>query len=132
MSFRRRKKERGGIEASSLSDILFFLLLFFLMVSTLASPEAIKVLLPKASTSKTIPKHTVYVSIDANLQYYLNKQTISLASLPSGLEEEAKKYDNVTVVIRVDKSVPAQDFINVVDIANKLKLSVVVATDKKN
>ncbi len=132
MKFKRRKRDGGGIEASALSDILFFLMLFFLMVSTLASPEAIKVLLPKASTAKEIPKHTIYVSIDTELHYYVNKQQVVVASLKNLLEQEIKKHQNATLVIRVDKSVPVQEFIFVVDIANKLKLPVVVATDKKN
>jgi biopolymer transport protein ExbD len=131
MKFRRRKREQGGVEASSLSDILFFLMLFFLMVSTLASQEAIKVLLPKATTGKAIPRHTVYVSIDAGLHYYVNKEEVDELSLGNALAEEAKKHENATIVIRVDKGVPVQEFINVVEIANKLKLPVVVATDKK-
>ena len=81
MKLRRRKREGGGVEASSLSDILFFLMLFFLMVSTLASPEAIKVLLPKSSTGKIIPKHTIYVTIDAQIRYYINKQEVASSSL---------------------------------------------------
>ena len=130
MRFKRRKRERGGIEASSLSDILFFLLLFFLMVSTLASPEAIKVLLPNATTSKAIPSHTVYLTIDASLHYYVNKQETKLSILKNVLQSEMKKNENAILVIRVDKSVPTQEFINVIDIANQLKLPILVATDK--
>ncbi len=130
-SGRRRRREKGGVEASALSDILFFLMLFFLMVSTLASQEAIKVLLPKANSGKAIPRHTVYVSIDAGLRYYVNKQEVGELALRNALEQEAKNNENATIVIRVDKTVPVQEFINVVDIANKLKLPVVVATDKK-
>ncbi len=132
MKFRRRKREGGGVEAGSLSDILFFLMLFFLMVSTLASPQAIKVLLPQANTGKVIPKHTIYVTIDAGLHYFVNKQGIDVSSLKSSLEQEAKVHENATVVIKVDKTVPVQEFINVVEVANELKLPVVVATEKKN
>lgn len=131
MKFKRRKRHGGGVEASALSDILFFLMLFFLMVSTLASPEAIKVLLPKSNTGASIPRHTIYVTIDANMHYYLDKQELNAQSLKSALAAEAKKQDNATVVIKVDKTVPVQEFIDVVDIANQLKLPVVVATDKK-
>jgi biopolymer transport protein ExbD len=132
MKFRRRRRGHVGVEASSLSDILFFLLLFFLMVSTLASQEAIKVLLPKASTGKTIPRHTIYVSIDQHLEYYINKQRIDKQALYAELEREAQKTENVTIVVRVDKTVSAQEFINVIDVANKLHLPVVVATDKSS
>ncbi len=131
MKFRRRKRHGGGVEASALSDILFFLMLFFLMVSTLASPEAIRVLLPKSNTGKSIPKHTIYVTIDAGLHYFVNKKELNPEALKSALQQEAAGQDNATVVIKADRTVPVQEFINVVDIANQLKLPVVVATDKK-
>jgi biopolymer transport protein ExbD len=130
MKFRRRKRHGGGVEASALSDILFFLMLFFLMVSTLASPEAIKVLLPKSNTGTSIPRHTIYVTIDAEKHYFLNKQQLSVESLKEALARESRGQD-ATVVIKVDKTVPVQEFIDVVDIANQLKLPVVVATEKK-
>jgi biopolymer transport protein ExbD len=131
MKFRRRKRHGGGVEASALADILFFLMLFFLMVSTLASPEAIKVLLPKSNTGASIPRHTIYVTIDAEKHYFLNKQELNVQSLKEALAQEAKGQDNATVVIKVDRTVPVQEFIDVVDIANQLKLPVVVATEKK-
>jgi len=131
MKFRRRQRHGSGVEAGSLSDILFFLMLFFLMVSTLASPEAIKVLLPKSNTGASIPRHTIYVTIDASQHYFVNKQELSEASLKNALAQEAKGQENATVVIKADKTVPVQAFIDVVDIANQLKLPVVVATDKK-
>jgi biopolymer transport protein ExbD len=73
MNFGRRKRVHSAVEASSLSDILFFLLLFFLIISTLASPNAIKLLLPKASSGQAISTHVINVSINANLEYYVDK-----------------------------------------------------------
>ena len=131
MKFRRRRREGGGVEAGSLSDILFFLMLFFLMVSTLASPQAIKVLLPQANTGKVIPKHTIYVTIDAQHHYFVNKQEITPSALKDVLQKEARNQENANVVIKVDKTVQMQEFINVVEIANELSLPVVVATEKK-
>ena len=135
MRFKRRKREGGGVEASSLSDILFFLMLFFLMVSTLSSQEAIKVYLPKASTGKAIPKHIIYVTIDAEHKYYVNNNQVSSSTLKDNLAKEsaaAAQNQNTTIVLRVDKTLPVQEFIDVVEIANKLKLNIVVATDKPN
>ncbi len=132
MKLSRRKRVHSAVEASSLSDILFFLLLFFLMISTLASPNAIKLLLPKASTGQTVPRHVINLSIDASLRYYIDKQEISIAELKGLLMAEAHKYENPTVVLRVDKSIRVEDLIAVVDVVNQVKIPLVVATDKKS
>ena len=43
------------MSTESLNDIMFFLLLFFLIISTLANPNVIKLLLPKSAKSTLIP-----------------------------------------------------------------------------
>jgi biopolymer transport protein ExbD len=132
MRLSRRKRVHSAVEASSLSDILFFLMLFFLMISTLASPNAIKLLLPKASTGKTVPTHAISLSIDASLDHYIDQRKISLPELKEKLIIEARKYENPTVVLRVDKSVRVEDLVAVVDIVNQIKIPLVIATDKKS
>lgn len=132
MKLRRRKRVHSAVEASSLSDILFFLMLFFLMISTLASPNAIKLLLPKASTGQSSPTHPIKLSIDAAVHYYVEEQQVTLPELKERLIAEAHKYQSPSIVLRVDKSVKVEDLIAVVDIANQLKIPLVVATDKKS
>jgi biopolymer transport protein ExbD len=130
MKLRRRNRTHSVIEASSLSDILFFLLLFFLMISTLASPNAIRLLLPKASTGKNIPKHTINVSIDKGINYYIEKKQFNYNDLKNAIESEARKHNNASVVLRVDKTVTIDEVVKVIDIVNQLKLQLVVATEK--
>ncbi|SFB84024.1 biopolymer transport protein ExbD [Flexibacter flexilis DSM 6793] len=130
MNFRKHRRPHAAVEASSLSDILFFLLLFFLIISTLASPNAIKLLLPKASTGQTISHHAINVSISANLSYYIDKRMVSLETLEPELQRESKNYENPTVVLRVDKSVTVEELVKVVDIVNRLRIPLVIATDK--
>jgi len=130
MQFRRRAKHHAAVEAGALSDILFFLMLFFLIMSTLASPTAIKLLLPKATTGHTVPKHLVNVSVNAEGIVYLDKQTISLENLESSLVAEKSKNENATVVLRCDKGQTVEKLIQVVDAINKAKLPLVIATEK--
>ncbi|MBC7922562.1 MAG: biopolymer transporter ExbD [Ferruginibacter sp.] len=130
MNFGRRKKVHSAVEASSLSDILFFLLLFFLIISTLASPNAIKLLLPKATTGQAISTHVINVSINANLEHFVDRKPVSLAELSPQLAVEARKHEKPTVVLRVDKSIQVEQLVKVVDVVNKLKLPLVIATDK--
>jgi biopolymer transport protein ExbD len=130
MNFGRRKRVHSAVEASSLSDILFFLLLFFLIISTLASPNAIKLLLPKASTGQAISTHVINVSINDKVEYYLDKNRVTLEALSPQLIAEARKHEKPTVVLRVDKSIAVEELVRVIDVVNKLKIPLVIATDK--
>jgi biopolymer transport protein ExbD len=130
MNFGRRKRVHSAVEASSLSDILFFLLLFFLIISTLASPNAIKLLLPKASSGQAISTHVINVSINDKIEYYVDKRRVSAADLSNQIVRESRKHEKPSVVLRVDKSIPVEELVKVVDMVNKLKIPLVIATDK--
>ncbi|MBL0189854.1 MAG: biopolymer transporter ExbD [Saprospiraceae bacterium] len=130
MKLTRRKRHGSVVEASALSDILFFLLLFFLMMSTLASPSAIKLLLPKAKTGQNISKNIIGLGIDENLVYYIEDKPVSVQNLKALLEKESKKAELPTIVVRAHKSIPVEELIKVIDIVNQLKLPMVIATEK--
>jgi biopolymer transport protein ExbD len=130
MNFGRRKRIHSAVEASSLSDILFFLLLFFLIISTLASPNAIKLLLPKASSGQAISTHVINVSINDKIEYYVDKRRVPAADLSNQIVLESRKHEKPSVVLRVDKSIPVEELVKVVDQVNKLKIPLVIATDK--
>lgn len=130
MNFRKHKYTHAEVQAGPLSDILFFLMLFFLIISTLASPNAIKLLLPKANTGKTIPKQVINVSISSDLKYYIDKQEIQLDQLESSLLAHTTKLENPSVVLRMDKSISVNDMVQVVDVLNRAKVPVVIAVNK--
>ncbi len=130
MNFGRRKNRASHIEASSLSDILFFLLLFFLMIATMASPDAIKLLLPNSSTAKHVPKGTVSLSVNEANEYFVDGKPASLAELEQRLGDAAKKKEAESVVLRIEKSNSVQDLVTVADVIAKLNLRMVLATDR--
>ena len=130
MQFRKRKNTHAAVEAGALSDILFFLMLFFLIVSTLASPNAIKLLLPKAATGQTVPRHKIELSVTSDLQVYIDKRLVNKANLETELRAEAAGQENPTVVLKIDKSVTVENLIDVVDACNKAKVPMVIATEK--
>jgi biopolymer transport protein ExbD len=130
MNFGRRKKQASHIEASSLSDILFFLLLFFLMIATMASPDAIKLLLPNSSTAKHVPKGTVSLSVNAQNQYFVDSKPVALANLEQALGDASKKKTAESVVLKIEKTNTVQDLVVVADVIAKLNLRMVLATDR--
>lgn len=131
MNLRRRHKIAAEVSTSSLNDIMFFLMLFFLIASTVVNPNVIKLLLPKASSGQSVAKKTISVSITKELQYYVEKQLVSADQIESVLQGYLAKTDELTVILYVDKTVAIQDIVNVMDISNKLKVKLVLATDPK-
>ena len=115
---------------ASLTDIVFLLLIFFMLTSTLVSPNALKLLLP-SSNSQTLAKQTVSVSITEELNYYVNRQEVSLEQLASVISDNVSNFKDATVVLNAQKSVPIENVVKVMDIANDLKIKMILATEQK-
>lgn len=132
MNFSRRRRAHSAVEANSLSDILFFLLIFFLMIATLASPDAIRLLLPQSSTAKNVPKNVIRLSVNAEKNYFVDGRAVSFDQLETTLAGlAASKTEQTSVVLRIDKANTVQDLVGVADVIARLNLPMVLATDKK-
>jgi len=132
MNLRSKEKFRVEVSSSSMSDIMFFLMLFFLIASTMVNPSVIKLTLPKAQHNQTVRKTEISVSITKDLKYYVNNKEVDLPGLEKELTVEIQKVKEATIVIRVDNSIPVQDLVNVMQIGNKLKIKMILATKSPN
>lgn len=136
MNFRKREREASEVETGALADILFFLLMFFLMISTLASPDAIKLLLPKADSTKVTPPivESIRISVDSSNTFYLdgNSQGIVLEEVDAAIKGIMQTKKATSLIISIDKSRSVQDLTNIYDLAAKNNLSMVMAAQKKN
>lgn len=115
---------------ASMTDIVFLLLLFFVITSTMISPNALKVLLPNSS-SKTTGKQTVSVTITSDLTYYLNAKQADPAFLEQQLRQMLAGVEKPGIILHIDKTVPVEFAVRIMDIANKNKYQLVIATGKK-
>ncbi|MGC6413197.1 MAG: ExbD/TolR family protein [Bacteroidia bacterium] len=145
MNLRRRAREDAEVESSSLNDIMFFLLLFFLIASTLANPNVIKIMLPKAKTTSTVQTKPLILTVKfadeekTTIQYYIdnNKTPVSVEELESVLVQKNEEFldpenpDNrMSVVLRLDRDLTVQQMVNVMEIGANLGIRMVLATDK--
>ena len=131
MAIQRRKKAVPHVESSSMSDIMFFLFLFFLIISTMANPNVIKLLLPKAK-SNTKSKQTVVVSINDKREFFVGTNKVTFDHLKQALAPSIgnEKIDP-TIVINAEKSVPVEDVVSVMEVAREMGAKVVLATAHK-
>lgn len=130
----RRRSHRSAPEVStaSLNDIMFFLLLFFLIISTLVNPSVIKLTLPNSKKSQEVHKQPITIDITGDHKYYVNRTAVSFSELEAAIQIEVQRTQEATVVLRLDKSLNVQDLVDVLQIGDKLKVKMILATKPAN
>ncbi|GAA4239928.1 biopolymer transporter ExbD [Winogradskyella psychrotolerans] len=126
MNIRGRNKVTPEFNFASMTDIVFLLLIFFMIASTLVSTNAIDIILPKAS-GKTENKKSTAVSIKKDLTYYIDQKRVGESVLETELVSILSNQESPTIVLRAEKSVPVENVVKVMDIANRNKFKVILA-----
>jgi biopolymer transport protein ExbD len=127
MAIKRRNKVSAEFNMSSMTDLVFLLLIFFMITSTLVSPNAIKLFLP-SSSSKTPSPQTIAVSIDKDIKYYVGDKEFEFNAIEGELLAQLANIKDATIVLNVDKSVPTEYLVKVMDIANRNQFKMILAT----
>ncbi len=131
MKLRKKYKTPTEVYTASLNDIMFFLLLFFLIVSTLVNPSVIKLMLPKASSNEqTLSKQCINLSITSDLHYFINDKPVLFKHIEPTLVSLIKNPANTTVIVRADRNLRLQEVVQVLDIGNKIKIKMILATHR--
>ena len=126
MNLRGRNKVSPEFSMSSMTDIVFLLLVFFMLTSPAVTPEALDLLLPKAK-GKTSNQQNVAVSINKDLEVFINSEKINKNQLEIELQRRLRGEEDPTIILRAEQSVPIQDAVNVMDIAKRNKYKIVLA-----
>lgn len=132
MKLKRQRRFHAEVQTASLNDIMFFLLLFFLIVSTLGSPNVIRLMLPKTSESTNeVSKQPVTLSITDDKRYFIDRKQINFPELETAIADVTAGMQEPTVVLRAAESLTIQDLVDVMAIGARLKVRMVLATDLK-
>ena len=128
MALRSRNKVTPNFNMSSMTDIVFLLLIFFMLTSTLVSPNALKLLLPN-SKSKTLEKQTISISIDKDINFYIDENQVDISELESRLINILSSELEPAIILHSDKSVEIEHVVKIMDIAYRNNYKIVLATD---
>jgi len=124
MKLKGRNKVSPDFSMSSMTDIVFLLLIFFMLTAN--SPNALDLLLPKAK-GKSTNTQNVSVSIDKNLQYFVNNEKINGEYIEIELKKALEGQEKPTIILRAEESVAIKEAVNVMDIANRNNFKVILA-----
>jgi biopolymer transport protein ExbD len=131
MKIKRKHEFSAEVATASLNDIMFFLLLFFLIVATFANPNVIKLMLPKASSSQTVSKKQVTLSITPERKYFLDQVLVAPEDLELALTNKKKQIEDLTIVVRADYHLSIQDLVDVLEVGKRADVKMMLATEKE-
>jgi biopolymer transport protein ExbD len=131
MALKRRNKVEVSFSMASMTDIVFLLLLFFMITSTQVAPNALKLLLPQ-SNNQTVAKAITIISITADLKFYINEdgnlKKVAFSEIEPFLQKAIKNNEETYIALHADKSVPIEQVVNVMNIAKRHQIKMILAT----
>jgi len=100
MKFNRaRQSKKGRIEIIPMIDVMFFLLATFMLASlSMHHLDALPVNLTKGKAAKVTKDEKITLTINAENQLFLNKQSVNLESLPVSLKPLLANSDGVLII----------------------------------
>ena len=132
MAIKRRNKVNASFSMSSMTDLVFLLLIFFMITSTVVTPSAIKLLLPKSS-SQAAAKPVTRVFIDEDINFYVatgkeKERQVEFDEIEPFLQSVVAEEPEMYIALYADENVPYREIVRVLNIANKNKFKLVIAT----
>ncbi len=133
MGLKRRVRVTPAFSLAAMIDIIFLLLMFFMLTSKFVTPNALNLQLP-SSSSKTMASPSLAVSVNAGGQYYLDGTPTPKDRLFSALSAKIRASNedpkNTTITVVAEKTVPLDNVVFILDIANRLRVKTILATEE--
>jgi biopolymer transport protein TolR len=116
-------KPFSDINVTPLVDVMLVLLVIFILTAPLLT-SAIRLDLPqsKAAQAGEAPE-ALSLSLKASGELFINDKPVTLAALPTALEQLATQRPNLEVQLRVDQSVPYGQVLELMGLAQQAGLS---------
>jgi biopolymer transport protein ExbD len=112
------------INVTPLLDLAFVLLVIFIITTPLMENSISLVVPTSGEATQTVNRSQVQtISIDRNAVLKFNDEVIDARALESRLAELRAEKPDIAVVIRPDKELPIQKFIDVMDILQRAQVS---------
>ena len=127
MAIKRVSKVSSSFSSASMTDLMFLLLVFLLIATTLISPNALKLTLPKSNNQLKEKPYTT-VSITADLKYFVETDPVAPGNLEAVLQNALAGKEEPTVSLHTDETVPISEVVKVMNISKRNNFRLILAT----
>lgn len=131
MKLNRRNKATPEFSLAAMVDVILLLLIFFMVTSAAANMNAIDVKLPKADVAEMPRAAEVYVSVKEDGSFYINDVPVSTDQVEQTLLNALADSGKKEFIIRGDENARHKDIVSLMEIAEKNKLGLSIATAKE-
>lgn len=131
MKIQRRNKANPEFSLAAMTDVILLLLIFFMITSSAANQSAIDVNLPKTSAVEDNTPNPLIVSIQPDGSYFVDDKPIIKEQLEQTIVTNLNAINGKSFTIRADENTMHKDVVYVMEIAEKHKINIAIATVKK-
>ena len=123
-------KPYDTINVTPMLDLAYVLLVVFILMTT-ASVQGLSISMPKPSNKPATEKHELLiVQVAAGGSVLLNGVGVSMTELEAGLVAGQRRDKEMTVAIRGDAAAEYASVVTVIDLCNKLGVSMGLVTSR--
>lgn len=130
MKINRRNKANPDFSLAAMTDVILLLLIFFMITSSVANQSAIDVKLPKAENEAPNIPNPLAVSIKADGSYFVDDKPVDKSQLENAIVQRLQNETSPSFTIRADQDSYHKDVVYVMEIAEKNKYNIAIATVK--
>ncbi|MET3536529.1 ExbD/TolR family protein [Chryseobacterium limigenitum] len=130
MKIQRRNKANPEFSLAAMTDVILLMLIFFMITSSAANQSAIEVNLPKAGAVEDNIPNPLVVSIKPDGTYFVDDSPVTKDQLESVIVSKLTDQANKSFTIRADENTMHKDVVFVMEIAEKNKFNIAIATVK--
>jgi biopolymer transport protein ExbD len=120
---------KGQVDVAPLVDVVLLLLIFFMLTSSFVFQPGIKVDPPRGSAAGGVStRYIIAIAAQDPPLIFFNDQATSVDQLRADLESLGRQEASATVVLKADQKVPHGLVVQIMNMAVRAGLSVVIAT----
>lgn len=117
-----KRREHLGLDLTPIIDVVFILLIFFIVTSVFKKEELALMLDLPSSNAKSMQVKSEQVFIELSVdKMAIRGIEVSFSSLEDNLKEIKNKDE--AVIVRIDKKVPYEKVVKVLDLLQKYSLN---------
>lgn len=115
MRRRAASEEATNVDLTPMIDMVFILLIFFMVSTTFVKDMKIDIERPGAASAQSASSKSLRVNIDSSQNVYIDGKPVRAWMVQSRVRELLESAATKSVLVIVDRRVPAEKLVEIVD-----------------